>query len=46
MKVLREGIRIPAAVVRVAAGTAAVAMVAAVAANASDVWRYLKIKTM
>jgi hypothetical protein len=43
---MRNGIYIPAFVVRIAVGTIAIAAVAAIAFNASDAVRYIKMETM
>ncbi|WP_268933037.1 DUF6893 family small protein [Streptomyces albidus (ex Kaewkla and Franco 2022)] len=43
---MRKGIFIPAAAVRVAMGTLAVAAVVMAAVNTPDVMRYIKMKSM
>jgi hypothetical protein len=43
---MRNGICIPASVVRVALGVLAAAVVAVVLAEAPEAWRYYKMETM
>jgi hypothetical protein len=43
---MRKGIFVPAIAVRVAVGTVVVAVAAMAAANAPDMVRYVKMKTM
>ncbi len=43
---MRNGIFIPASVVRIAVAAVAAAAVVAIAFNASDAWRYIKMETM
>ncbi|MER5183145.1 hypothetical protein ABT009_33150 [Streptomyces sp. NPDC002896] len=43
---MRNGIFIPATVVRIAAGVVAAAVVALVVAEAPEAWRYIKMETM
>lgn len=43
---MRNGIHIPASVVRIAAGTLAAAAITAIAFSVPDIRRYIKMETM